>query len=320
MDKNNIKICVVSLGCDKNRVDTENMMYNLSEQLNCSLTYDYADADVIIINTCAFIEAARKESIETILQAAEYKKQNLKKLIVTGCLPQKYLGQIKDELPEVDAFLGIADYEHIAEAVLSQDRFCSINCLDKENEKRILSTSDFAYLKIADGCNNFCTFCTIPKIRGKYRSRNMDSLLREAQNLENNGVKELILVAQDVTKYGSDLYGEKKLVELIDKLSKTDIELIRLMYCYPEEVDDDLINIISTNDKVAKYIDVPVQHVSDNVLKAMNRRSDKQTIVSLFDKLNKKGIAIRTTFMVGFPGETEDDFQQLCDLHKNINL
>lgn len=307
-----IKICVVSLGCDKNRVDTENMLYKLSENLNCSLTNDYFDADVIIINTCAFIEAARKEAIETILEAAEYKKHNLKKLIVTGCLPQKYLEEIKDELPEVDAFLGIADYDKIAEAVLSQDRFFAAECRDAESEKRILSTNDYAYLKIADGCNNHCTFCTIPKIRGAYRSRNIDSLVNEAKSLIEKGARELILVAQDVTKYGVDNYGKKCLIDLINRLCATDVDLIRLMYCYPEDVDDELIETIANNPKVAKYIDVPIQHVSDNVLKAMNRKSDNKTIINLFEKLSQKKIAIRTTFMVGFPGESEEDFDQLC--------
>ncbi len=308
-----MKICVVSLGCDKNRVDTENMLYKLSEKLDCSMTDDYSDADVIIINTCAFIEAARRESIETILEAAEYKKQGLKKLIVTGCLPQKYLDEIKDELSEVDAFLGIGDYESIGEAILSKDRYLATDCRDEETDKRILTTNDYAYLKIADGCNNFCTFCTIPKIRGRYRSRTMDSLVSEAESLSNKGARELILVAQDITKYGIDLYGEKKLVELIRRLSSTDIDLIRLMYCYPEDVSDQLIEEIESNPKVAKYIDVPIQHISDSVLRAMNRQSDKHTVAALFDKLNEKQIAIRTTLMVGFPGETDKDFEELCD-------
>ena len=304
-------IAIISLGCDKNRVDTENMMYFLSDK-DLIVTDDYSNADVIIINTCAFIESARKEAVETILEMAQYKKQNCKKLIVTGCLPQLYRDKLKELLPEVDAFLGIDEYEKIYGLVIGDEDFI---CPPVEY-KRVLSTPlHYAYLKIADGCDNHCTFCKIPSIRGKFRSRTIESLVEETTSLVNEGVRELILVAQDVTRYGADIYGRPSLVKLLTALEQTDIKYIRLMYCYPELVDDELIAFIASSRKVLHYIDIPLQHVDNEVLKRMGRRSNYSSICQLFEKLRADipDISIRTTFMVGFPGETQQQFDRLCD-------
>lgn len=304
-------IAIISLGCDKNRVDTENMMYFLSDK-DLIVTDDYSNADVIIINTCAFIESARKEAVETILEMAQYKKQNCKKLIVTGCLPQLYRDKLKELLPEVDAFLGIDEYEKIYGLVIGDEDFI---CPPVEY-KRVLSTPlHYAYLKIADGCDNHCTFCKIPSIRGKFRSRTIESLVEETTSLVNEGVRELILVAQDVTRYGADIYGRPSLVKLLTALEQTDIKYIRLMYCYPELVDDELIAFIASSSKVLHYIDIPLQHVDNEVLKRMGRRSNYSSICQLFEKLRADipDISIRTTFMVGFPGETQQQFDRLCD-------
>ena len=305
------KISVISLGCDKNRVDTEKMLWYLREG-DYIVTNDYSDAEIIIVNTCAFIESARQEAIDTILQAASYKTAGkCKKLIVTGCLIEKYADETKAGIPEIDATLGIDEYEKI--------RTCIEEGIEPAipDDGRILTTPPhYAYLRIADGCNNFCTFCTIPSIRGKYRSRTVESLLKEAEFLVSEGVKELILVAQDVTSYGKDIYGEYRLIDLLHKLSKLDFKWIRLMYCYPELVTDELIEEIASNPKIAKYIDIPMQHVSDSVLKRMNRRNGYADIIRICDKLKEKNIALRTTFMVGFPGETEEDFNLLFDFTK----
>ncbi|MBR2988633.1 MAG: 30S ribosomal protein S12 methylthiotransferase RimO [Clostridia bacterium] len=301
------KIAVVSLGCDKNRVDTENMLWYLSSG-DCTITDDYADADFIIINTCAFIESARVEAIDTILQLSEYKTiGKCKKLIVTGCLPQKYREELFKQMPEIDAMLGIDEYEKITEIVLGQSA-------SQKSYGRVLTTPPhYAFLRISDGCNNYCTFCTIPSIRGKYRSTPMDVLIEQAKDFSTKGVSELILVAQDVTSYGKDLFGKPMLIELLRELVKLDIKWIRLMYCYPELVTDDLIEFIANEPKMAKYIDIPMQHVSNSVLKRMNRRSNYEQLCSICEKLNDKGIELRTTFMVGFPGETEEDLSLLVD-------
>lgn len=302
------KIAVISLGCDKNRVDTENMLWYLSKG-DFVITDDYASAEIIIINTCAFIESARAEAIDTILEMAQYKTQGAcKRLIVTGCLVQKHADELKAGIPEIDAMLGIDEYQNILSCVSEKFLPCEVGC------GRVLSTPPhLAYLKISDGCDNFCTFCTIPSIRGRFRSRSIEGLVVEANDLVAKGVKELILVAQDVTGYGKDLYGKPMLVELIRELSKTDVKWIRLMYCYPELVTDELIDELVNNPKLVKYIDIPMQHVSDPVLKRMNRRSSYNQLVSLAQTLKEKSIALRTTFMVGFPGETGEDFKQLLD-------
>lgn len=320
------KIAVLSLGCDKNRVDTETMLSHLKNGGH-SFTNNFQEAEIIIINTCAFIESARAEAIDNILQMAEFKKANCEKLIVTGCLPQKYSEELTMELKEVDAFLGVANYQNICSVIdklyLNQ-QICDTAICDIFNKTdRILTTPmHYAYLKIADGCNNFCTFCTIPSIRGKYKSRAIESLVDEASMLINNGVKEIILVAQDVTRYGEDIYGENKLIALITEITKLNIVWLRLMYCYPELVTDKLIENISHNDKVAKYIDIPLQHVDDGILKLMNRKSDNSSIVKLIEQIRSidSSISIRTTFMVGFPSESQEQFENLCNFSKKYKL
>lgn len=300
----------MSLGCDKNRIDTENMIFNV-------LRGDYAvsaleDADVIVINTCAFIESARKESIDTVLETAEMYKTNGKcqKLIVTGCLPQKYADELKRELPEVDAFLGTNDYDGILNTLntlFSEERG------SYETGGRVLTTSPSSvFLRIADGCNNKCTFCTIPSIRGGYRSVPLDKLIAEAKSLVDDGACELILIAQDVTRYGYDL-GENapRLIDLLKALAELDVKWIRLMYCYPEMMTDELIDYIRATPKIAKYVDIPIQHISSRILKLMNRRGSGDDIKSLMKKLD--GIVVRTTLMVGFPTEDETDFTELVD-------
>lgn len=315
-------VAVVSLGCDKNRIDTEHMLYRLVR--GGYAVSDIPDADIIIVNTCAFISSAREESINHILACAEQKKTGkCKKLIVTGCLPQKHMDELVSALPEVDAFLGTNDYEKILDiaggatpcaerlpdAANSTDRFFAA-----ENCGRLLTTyPHVAYVKIAEGCDNKCTFCTIPKIRGKYRSRRIADIVGEAQKLSDDGVKELILVAQDVTAYGGDIGSG--LVELLTELEKLPV-LIRLLYCYPERVTDELIEKISSSGKIAKYIDIPVQHGSDKILKLMNRRTTGADIERLISKLHARGIVVRTTLMVGFPGETQKEFDELVALVK----
>ncbi len=301
------KVYVISLGCDKNRVDTEKMLWYLSAG-SYEVTDDAASAEIIIVNTCAFIESARQEAIDTILSVAEYKHTGAcEKLIVTGCLVVNNADELKEGLPEVDAFLGIDEYHKI------RTLFEPVESA-QESDGRILTTPPhYAYLRIADGCDNFCTFCTIPSIRGKYCSRTIESIVCEARDLVTKGVKELILVAQDVTSYGKDIYGQLKLIELLRELSKTDVTWLRLMYCYPELVTDELINEIASNDKIVKYIDVPMQHVADGVLKRMNRHNNFEQACVLCDKLKERNIALRTTFMVGFPGESEEDFSKLME-------
>lgn len=318
-------VAVISLGCDKNRIDTEHMLYKLV----CGGGYAVSDvqsADIIIVNTCAFIESARQESIDNILECARYKKEgNCKKLIVTGCLPQKHRDELIEALPEVDAFLGVFEYDKLcaviegipsAESAAVDNAENGLNVFyGAENCGRILTTFPHtAYLKIAEGCNNKCTFCTIPSIRGEYRSRPIKDIYAEAEGLVRDGVKELILIAQDVSRYGSDIGSS--LVELLTELEKLPVVLIRLLYCYPEQVTDELIEKISSSTKIAKYIDIPIQHCSDKILKLMNRHTTGAAVEKLINKLHDKGIAVRTTLMVGFPGETRQEFDELCDFVK----
>ena len=323
-------IGVVSLGCDKNRVDTETMLTYLN-QAGFNFTSDPKEANVIIINTCAFIAKARKEAVDTIDEMIEYKKKGkCEKIIVTGCMPQKYLPELKKEFKTVDCFLGLDDYPNIAQIVsdLYDKDGQIVRCGDASTiacvENRMITTPNhYAYLKIADGCENYCTFCTIPFIRGRFRSKPIDEVVREAKSLVNGGATELILVAQDVTKYGTDLFGKPALVDLIKKLSKIKgLRWIRLLYCYPELVTDELLNEVVTNDKVCKYLDIPFQHVSDNVLKMMNRHINHEKTIALVEKIRALPvhIAIRTTFMVGFPGETDKDFAELVDFVKRYRL
>ena len=320
-----MKVGIVSLGCDKNRCNTETMLYYLQEG-GYEITNNESEAEVLIVNTCAFIESARVESIDSILEMAELKKNGtLKTLIVTGCLPEKYIEDVFEELVEVDGFLGIKDYPLICEVIenAQSKRVNAVKtCETAMTNKRVLTTpAHYGYLMIADGCNNHCTYCTIPQIRGKFASREMESIIEEANAIVADGVKEIILVAQDVTSYGIDLYKKYAIVDLIRELSKIEyLKQIRLLYCYPEKVTDELLEEIANNDKVVKYIDIPLQHASTPVLKRMGRVGTFEEYLELFKKIKAKvpGIAIRSTVMVGFPGETEEDFEKLVEFLEEI--
>lgn len=314
------KVGFISLGCDKNRVDLEEIIANI-KQSGFEITNDPAEANIIIINTCAFLEASRRESIDTILQIAKYKELSLEKLVVTGCLTKYNIEEVDSQIPEVDLFVPIEKNKSIVTEI------CKLYGVEYNEDlpyNRILTTpSHYAYLKIADGCNNFCSYCTIPYIRGRFTSTPMEELMSQAEALVSNGVTELILVAQDVTKYGKDLYGEHRLVPLIQELSKIKkLKRIRLLYCYPELINEDLINEIATNKKVVKYIDMPLQHISDDILKAMHRRNTKEAICNLINHLRERipDIAIRTTFIVGFPGEKRKHFKELLDFISKYKL
>jgi len=325
----NKKIGVVSLGCPKNLVDSEIMLGMLSNA-NYEIVNNKEDADILIVNTCGFIEAAKQESINTILEMTEEKKRKCEVLIVTGCMAERYKEKILEEIPEVDAVLGTGNYKEIAEVInrayrgektVSYGKLDEIDFLDGE---RIISSSKHSvFLKISEGCDNRCTYCIIPYLRGNYRSRKMESLIKEAELLAEKGAKEIILIAQDTTRYGIDLYGKKMLTELIQKLSKiSGVEWIRLLYCYPEEIDDELIAEIASNPKVCKYLDIPIQHSSDRILKLMGRRGNISDIRKTLNKLrlNVKDIVIRTTLIVGFPDETDEDFEQLLNFVKEFKF
>ena len=316
-----MKIFFISLGCDKNLVDSENMLGILRDK-GVTVTSQEQEADVIIVNTCCFIGDAKEESINTILEMAEYKKNgNLKGLIVAGCLAQRYCEEIKEEIPEVDAILGTNSWDDIYQAVcqvLEGKRYENrkpFTGIPKFSENRILTTGGhYAPLKIAEGCDKNCTYCIIPKIRGEYRSVPMEELIAQAKKLAESGVKELILVAQETTLYGMDLYGEKKLGKLLDELNKIPgLYWIRILYCYPEEIDDELIEAVIRNEKVCHYLDMPIQHASDGILKRMGRRTCKKDIVAVAEKLRERipDICLRTTLICGFPGETQKDHEEL---------
>ena len=317
-----MKIGFVSLGCPKNQLDAEVMLHELV-MAGYELTADETEADVVIINTCGFIESAKKEAIDNILDIAWLKEnRELKGLVVTGCLAERYRNSILEEFPEVDAVLGVGSIHNIVEAVgkvLEGEKYTSFedkNCVRLGGD-RVLTTPEYAaYLKIAEGCDNRCTYCAIPSIRGKFRSRPMEDIIAEAKDLEALGVKELTLVAQDTTKYGQDIYGEYKLAELLHKLSEeTKIPWLRILYCYPDKITDELIAEMRDNDRVCKYIDLPMQHIADGVLKKMNRHGGSSLIRNVVAKLRKEipDVVIRTTFIVGFPGETDEDFTELCE-------
>ena len=317
-----MKIGFVSLGCPKNQLDAEVMLHELV-MAGSELTADETEADVVIINTCGFIESAKKEAIDNILDIAWLKEnRELKGLIVTGCLAERYRNTILEEFPEVDAVLGVGSIHNIVEAVakvLEGEKYTSFedkNCVRLGGD-RVLTTPEYAaYLKIAEGCDNRCTYCAIPSIRGKFRSRPMEDIIAEAKDLESLGVKELTLVAQDTTKYGQDLYGEYKLAELLHKISEeTQIPWLRILYCYPDKITDELIAEMRDNDRVCKYIDLPMQHIADGVLKKMNRHGGSALIREVVAKLRREipDVVIRTTFIVGFPGETDEDFTELCE-------
>ena len=322
-----MKIGVVSLGCPKNLVDSETMLGLIHEE-NYEITNDPSEAEIIIVNTCGFIESAKEESINTILQMAEYKKSgSCKYIIVTGCLSQRYAEELFNELPEADAIAGVEVYDEIGsiiKRVMSGERFIMLErskpdviYTSKETFlPRILTTPSYtAYLKIAEGCDNCCSYCAIPKIRGPYRSKPMEQVLKEAKALADNGVKELIVVAQDTTRYGEDLPGGKLLLaDLLKELNKIEsLKWIRVMYCYPNNFTDELIETFASLDKVCKYVDLPLQHASNRLLASMNRYDTREEVETLLAKLRKRipGIVIRTTFIVGFPGETDADFEEL---------
>ncbi len=305
-----IKLGAITLGCDKNRVDTEKILKR-AEEVGVTLVENVEDADVVIVNTCAFIESAKRESIDIILDTAELKKGKLKKLIVTGCFSERYRDIMQEEFPEVDAVLGIDAPDKIADVLKELFDLRGQVCYD---ERRVLTTPPhYAYLKISDGCDNHCTYCAIPYIRGRLRSVPMESLLREAELLYEDGVKELIIVAQDTTVYGKDIYGKPCLTELLKKLCEIPFHTVRLLYAYPEGITDELIDFIDDNEKMAKYLDIPLQHISDRVLKRMARRTDESRIRQLLTKLKAAGITVRSSFIVGFPGESEEDFEKLKD-------
>ena len=320
-----MKIGAISLGCDKNRVDTEKMLARLV-QAGHTLVASEEEADVIIVNTCAFIDKAKEESIDEILTAIKAKNDagGNKKVIVTGCLAQRYLDVLKEEFQDVDAILGIADYDKIVETVsevANEKKIYDCSSLDKFFEDRVLTTPyHYAYLKIADGCDNHCTYCVIPKIRGKYRSEKLEDLLKEARKLSDDGVKELILVAQDVSRYGVDFDGKPHLFELVRELEKLDFEWIRLLYLYPEMITDEFIDFVKNEPKVVKYMDVPLQHVDGELLKKMNRKVSENYVRALVKRIKSAGISLRTTFICGFPGETKEQFSKLKDFVKEAKF
>ena len=322
-------IGLVSLGCAKNQTDAEIMLGILASD-GFNITYDAAEADVIIVNTCGFIEQAKQESIDAILEMAQYKEDRCKLLIATGCLAERYSDDILKELPEVDAVLGTGDYDKIAEVI--RDAFKgekvvisgNINRTPQERLPRILSTPSYtAYLKIADGCDNNCTYCAIPLIRGHYRSRKIEDIVDEAKDLASNGVKEIILIAQDTSRYGSDLYGESALDKLLEELVKVDgIEWIRVHYFYPEAITDSLIDTMAKHDKICNYIDMPVQHGNNYILRRMARRTTQEEMREKIEKIRERmpDCTIRTSIIVGFPGETEEHFADLYEFVKDVRF
>lgn len=318
-----MKILFISLGCDKNLVDSEEML-GLLQKKGYSFTDDETEAEVIVVNTCCFIHDAKEESVQTILEMAEYKKAgSCKALIVTGCMAQRYKQEILDEIEEVDMVLGTTAYEGIVDAVeeaLQGQRKVSdvpLSHLPLTDSGRVVTTGGhFAYLKIAEGCNKCCTYCIIPKLRGKYRSVPMDRLVAQAQDLADQGVKELILVAQETTVYGADLYGEKSLHILLEKLCRiSGIRWIRILYCYPEEIYDGLIEVMKKEPKICHYLDLPIQHASNVVLKRMGRRTTREDLIAIIDKLREEipDIVLRTTLIAGFPGETQEQHEEMME-------
>lgn len=323
------KVGMISLGCPKNQVDGEALLAKLAAA-GYQIVNEIENSDVMIVNTCGFIEDAKREAIDTILEVAQYKEAGvISALVVTGCLAERYQDEILKEMPEVDAVIGIganADIVKVCDKALCgiQTSNYPNKCYLPIDDERVLSTpSHWAYLKIAEGCDNRCSYCAIPGIRGKFRSRKIESVINEAKSLVNRGVKEIILVAQDTTKYGQDLYGEYSLDKLLKELVEIDgLEWIRLFYCYPQRITDSLIEVIANEDKVCKYIDIPLQHSDTTVLKNMNRVGDGNDYRVLLDKMRKAipDLALRTTFMVGFPGETDEQFENLCDFVKDMKF
>lgn len=313
-----MKVGFISLGCSKNLVVTEEIM-GLFKKNGYEITGDVTEAEIILINTCGFIDSAKDEAISTILEMADYKKANCKYLIVTGCLVQRYKDELIEELPEVDLFVSIKEYDElwkmINKLINNKQDVDYLNYKDRT----ITTGNSMAYLKIAEGCSNFCTFCAIPYIQGKYVSRKYEDILDEANRLVKNGIREIVVIAQDTTKYGIDLYGYSRLAELLNDLAKIEgLEWIRFLYSYPENINDELIKVVKDNEKICNYFDIPIQHISDKILKKMNRKSDSKSIRNLLKKLRTEipDVILRTTLIVGFPGETEDDFNELYEFVK----
>lgn len=322
------KYVLESLGCSKNLVDAEEMVYILNEN-GYEMTDDIDDADVAIVNTCGFIESAKEESIDTILNIASHKQKNLKHLIVTGCLVQRYYKDLKEQIPEIDAFLGTTSYNTILNVLqglsIGKDNslILSANTKLDHNKKKILTDSYYAYIKIAEGCDNSCTYCIIPKLRGRYVSRPMEEIVDEAKRLASQNVKEIVLIAQDTSKYGLDIYGEKKLPHLLRELSKIEgIRWIRFLYTYPEDITDELVQEVKNNDKVCSYFDIPIQHASNRILKLMNRSTDKEEISDKINLIrsNIKDAIIRTTLITGFPTEGDEDIEELADFVRQMKF
>lgn len=323
------KIGVVSLGCPKNLVDSE-IMLGLLDRKKYQIVSDQNAADIIIVNTCGFIETARQESVNTIIEMGRCKSNNCKLLIVTGCLAQRYRQEILAEIPEVDAVVGTGSYSEISDVIEKAfagekpEAYGGLSGTAYLENERVLSTGGgYAYLKIAEGCDNCCTYCVIPSLRGPFRSRRLEDIVAEASKLALKGIKEIILIAQDTTRYGLDIYKERKIVELLRKISEIDgIQWIRVLYCYPEEITEELLEEMSVNPKVCKYLDIPLQHVSDRILKSMGRRSRKEALEALMEKIREKipGAVIRTTLITGFPGETEEDFAVMAEFVKKYRF
>ena len=331
----------VSLGCSKNLIDTE-VAVGLFKEHHYTIVNDPSKADIIVVNTCGFIDSAKEEAINTILEMAEYKKKRCRYLIAMGCLVQRYYDELKKSLPEVDLFIKLENYDKLWQSIedmikmdvqiqpknksnLKISEITQLPMLEQQEymERVVTTGQNYAYLKIGEGCSNFCTYCAIPYIRGKFISRTIEDILEEAKMLANKGIKELIVIAQDTTKYGIDIYGESKLVELLQEISKIDgIEWIRFLYSYPEGITDELINLVATNNKIAKYFDIPIQHISDGILKKMNRRTSKKDIENLLEKIRVQipDVVFRTSLIVGFPGETENNFNELLDFVKKAKF
>ena len=325
---NNKSVFVVTLGCSKNEVDSE-LMLSILNKGKYSIAENIEDANIIIVNTCGFIESAKEESIETIWEMTKYKKEGkCEYLLLAGCLAQRYSKELIEEIEDIDAIIGtgnIKDLNNTLDNLESKNKVVIVDNIDDsylENVERI-NFSATAYVRISEGCDNFCTYCIIPKLRGKHRSRKMEDIIKEVKYLAENGVKEIILIAQNTSDYGIDLYGEYNLYKLLDELNNIeDIKWIRILYLYPDNFTDNLINSIRENDKVVKYVDIPLQHINDSVLKRMNRRTTKESIINLINKLRMEipEIVIRTTFIVGFPGETDDEFKELHQFVENIRF
>lgn len=325
-----LKIALESLGCSKNLVDAEIMMGILNRK-GYKLVGEFEEADIILVNTCGFIESAKQESIDTILDLAQLKENgNLKLLIVTGCLAQRYAKELQAEIPEIDAIVGTGSYQQIDEIIANlekENNIVSLNDIEfayNEDLPRYVTTPEYmAYLKIGEGCDNHCTYCIIPKLRGRYRSRKMEDIIKEAKNLASKGVKELVVIAQDTTKYGLDLYGEVKLPQLLEELAQIDgIKWIRIMYSYPESITEELVKVIKKYDNICNYFDMPIQHASNKVLKLMNRHTTKEDIKSKVEMIRKyiPDATLRTTIIVGFPGETDEDFNELVEFAKDMKF